>query len=680
MTRAPYTLLAASAESRARLGRIETAHGPIDTPQFCPVATQGTVRAQRTSDVAAAGGTLLLANTWHLAQRPGLDVFDAVGGLHGWMRWPGAVLTDSGGFQAYSLHADIDEDGATITQPDSGKRLRLTPESSIDAQRRIGADIAMVFDHCVPSTVPRPVAEDAMRRTHRWAARSLAARGDGPMACFAIVQGAVHADLRRESARTLTELPFDGFAIGGLAVGEGKSEREDMTAEATALLPHDRPRYLMGVGTPLDLLEGVHRGVDLFDCILPTAMAQRGRAYTRLGRVELRRAVYATQQGPLDPDCCCPVCREFSRSYLRHLFDAEEPLAWTLLGQHNLHFYLDLMRDVRAALRDGTFATLYADRRAWLDAPDREHPPTPPVARRRRGPLEERGAFAIHATPAFGDQPASWSIRDRASGEVMHSVSAPDAEARRLYVEQPRLAERAREDGGPLVVWDVGLGAGTNAMEVVRAWEQARADGATRALHLVSFERDLDALRLAFAHRDRFTRLRHGGPAAILERCAWEGPGIRWELRMGDVPDTIDGGSGAAPFDPPPAPDVILWDPFSFKVDAPLWQPPALRRVRATCTRPAALYTYTNSTAARLALLEAGFYVGSGVGTGPKSETTIAWSHSPGAGEVRALLGPAFLEKWARSSKRWPDWVEPEERMAYEARLRAHPQWTHAIP
>lgn len=659
--RTPYTLLTTADGSHARLGQLDTAHGRIATPQFMPVATQGTVRAQRTEDVGAAGATMLLANTWHLAQRPGLAAFDAVGGLRDWMRWPGAILTDSGGFQAYSLHADIDEDGATITQPGSGKRLRLTPESSLDAQARIGADVAMVFDHCVPSTVPHAVAKDAMARTHRWAERSLRARGDRAMACFAIVQGACHPDLRRESARVLTQLPFDGYAIGGLAVGEGKSEREDMTAEATALLPTDKPRYLMGVGTPLDLLEGVHRGVDLFDCILPTAMAQRGRAYTSLGRIELRRAVYATQAGPLDPACGCPTCRGFSRAYLRHLFDAEEPLGWQLLGAHNLHFWLGLMRDIRAALANGTFAALYHDRRTWLDVPDREHPPAAPAPKRRHRPPEVLGNFELVAVPAFGAQPAAWSVRDRVSGEVMHAVSAPEDEARRLYVAQPDLPARAREPGADYVVWDVGLGAGTNAMEVIHAWEAA---GAQRALHLLSFERDLDALRLAFAHRDRFARLRHAAPGALLNHGTWtsrEGT-IRWDLVHGELPGTIAGA---------PAPDLVLWDPFSFKVDAPLWTAATLRQVRDACgTADTTLLTYSNATAARLALLRAGFFVGPGVPTGPKAATTIARTR-PFAG----MYGQEFLATWRRSSRRWPGDVLEDARPAFEAELLAHPQW-----
>ncbi len=223
-----------------------------------------------------------------------------------------------------------------------------------------------------------------MERTHRWAELALAARADASIGLFGIVQGACHADLREVSANTLVGLGFDGYAIGGLAVGETREEREAQTARVAACLPVDRPRYLMGVGTPLDLLEGVHRGVDLFDCILPTAMAQRGRAYTRTGRVELRRGVYSTVDSPLDAACACPVCVRYSRAYLRHLFVAREPLAWTMLGQHNLHFWLDLMRRIREALACGTFPALYAKERTWLDAPDLENPPVPPRRRNRK--------------------------------------------------------------------------------------------------------------------------------------------------------------------------------------------------------------------------------------------------------------------------------------------------------
>jgi queuine tRNA-ribosyltransferase len=669
--RTPFELLGTAPGSAARLGRLHTAHGTIDTPQFMPVGTAGTVRAQRTESLAPAGATMLLANTWHLVQKPGLDVLEAFGGLHAFMGWSGGLLTDSGGFQVFSLgeHARVDEDGMDLRHPVSGRSSRLTPESSVAAQLTIGSDIGMVLDHCVASTVSEAVAREAMERTHRWAERSLLARGDAPMGLFGIVQGAVFPELRAESAAFLRTLPFDGFAIGGLAVGESKAERELHTGAVAAGLPTDRPRYLMGVGTPLDLLEAVHRGVDLFDCILPTSLAQRGRAYTRTGRVELRRGVYRLQRGPLDPVCSCEACRRYSRAYLRHLILAGEPLGWTLLGLHNLQFWLDLMARIRLSIREGRFLELYSNERQWLDGTDEEAPVVVPQPKRRRlPPPESLGRWTLHRSPGFAGGPPFVSIRDRESGEVMHSVTAPHEEARALYVEQPGLVALAAQAAAPaLVVWDVGLGAGTNAMELVHAWEAASP---TRAMHLVSFERDLDALRLALAHHHDFPRLRHGGPRALLEAGEWRSARapIRWSLHEGDARDHLDTAA---------LPDLILWDPFSFRVDAPLWHRDTFARLRRRLgAKAAALYTYSNSTAVRLALLSAGFFVGPGVATGPKEATTVAWSGRAGG----PTFGAAWLEKWARSSQRWPADLPESERPAFEHALRAHPQFKRDDP
>ena len=640
---------------------------PRSSFQWTEPGTRATVRAQRTEDVAAAGATMLLANTWHLVGRPGLDVLQKIGGLRTFMNWDGGILTDSGGFQAFSLgeHARVDDTGLSLRDPRSGRDLCLTPQSVVNAQRQIGSDIGMVLDHCVASTADFSVSRAAMERTHRWARASLDARGDVDLGLFGIVQGACHRELRRQSAQTLAELPFDGLAIGGLAVGETKSEREDMTERVTEHLPTDRPRYLMGVGTPLDLLEAVHRGVDLFDCILPTALAQHGRVYTSSGRLELRRAVYRTDETGLDPRCGCPACQRYSRAYLHHLFRAEEPLAWTLLGLHNLQFWLDLMARIRKALDQGNFIALYQQERAVLGQPDPEYPVTPPTARHRKRPPTQLGRWALHQAPAFGDQPPFTAIRDLESGEVMHSVSAPDAEARRLYVEGPKISERASESGPPLVVWDVGLGAGTNAIEIVRAWE---AVGGERALLLYSFERDLDALRLACANHEAFPRLRHGGPAGILERGGWSRGSIRWELLHGDFRERL---ADAA------APDLVIYDPFPTRVDGPLWSTAMFRRIREVCgERSTSLHTYSRATGVRAALLDAGWFVGPGPATGPKSETTIAWTRP----DLGPLLGRDFLAKWQISSAPWPPDLDPDDRAAFSARLSAHPQWARIGP
>ncbi len=334
-----------------------------------PVGTRGTVRTQTLGQLEALGAPMLLANTFHLLQRPGAEVLERMGGLHRWMGWRGAILTDSGGFQLFSLaHAHtLGEDGATFQEVADGPRVVLTPERSIAMQRAIGSDVMMVLDHCVPATASHGEAEAAMALTHRWARRSLAARGDSPQQVFAIVQGARYPALRRASADALTAIDgFDGFAIGGLAVGEARAEREDLTELTAALLPADRPRYLMGVGTPLDILEAVHRGVDMFDCILPTAWAQHGRAFTAAGKVDLRQGRHRLVDEPLDPSCPCQACARHSRSYLHHLVKCQEPLGWQLLAEHNLRFYVRLMAELRTAIRNDTFAALLAARRQTL--------------------------------------------------------------------------------------------------------------------------------------------------------------------------------------------------------------------------------------------------------------------------------------------------------------------------
>ncbi|HEX4421723.1 MAG TPA: tRNA guanosine(34) transglycosylase Tgt, partial [Kofleriaceae bacterium] len=373
-----FTVHATVAGSQARGATLETAHDTVETPIFMPVGTRGTVRTQSLAQLARLDAPILLANTYHLMLRPGLEAFERFGGLHRWMGWPHSLLTDSGGFQIFSLaDTTIDDDGALVRGPAThGARVeRLTPERSIAMQCAIGSDIMMVLDQCIASTSPRDHAAAAMQRTHRWAARSLAARGGAPGALFAIVQGACFPDLRRISAEVLTELGalaprgFDGYAVGGLAVGETRAQREDTTELVTAQLPADRPRYLMGVGMPIDLLEGVHRGIDMFDCILPTALAQQGVAFTSRGRIDLRRGVHRLSELALDPACSCEACAR-PRSYLHHLIKCKEPLGWQLLAFHNLSFYTRLMADIRAHIRAGTFLAFRAEQRAVLDRAD----------------------------------------------------------------------------------------------------------------------------------------------------------------------------------------------------------------------------------------------------------------------------------------------------------------------
>lgn len=370
-------------EGAARSGRFTTLHGEVETPIFMPVGTQATVKGLTVESLKAVGSNVLLANTYHLMLRPGVEVFEKFSGIHKFMNWDRPVLTDSGGFQIFSLSNErkITEDGATFKSYIDGRKFLLSPEESIRVQKAIGSDIMMVLDECVPSTVEHKRAKQAMLLTHRWARRSLAARGDSPQSMFAIVQGACFEDLRRESAADLTQLPFDGFAIGGLAVGESKSQREDFCELTASLLPADRPRYLMGVGTPLDILEAVHRGVDMFDCIIPSNLARRGTAFTSKGKVHIYRGTYKLSEAPLDADCSCGTCRVYSRAYLHHLNKCDEFLGWKLISKHNLFFYHQMMNEIRAAITDGTFSEYLREKRDLWSRGDEDHPMNHPRRR-----------------------------------------------------------------------------------------------------------------------------------------------------------------------------------------------------------------------------------------------------------------------------------------------------------
>jgi queuine tRNA-ribosyltransferase len=647
MTRLQFRLDATAAGSRARAGRLRTAHNEVLTPTFMPVGTHASVRGQRREDLLESGAQVLLANTYHLLLRPGPELFEQVGGIHGFMNWPRSVLTDSGGFQIFSLpdSRHMREDGAEFKSYVDGSTICLTPERSIAMQRSIGSDIMMVLDQCVPSTVDHDTARRAMELTHRWAQRSLAARGDSPQALFGIVQGACYGDLRIESARVITQLPFDGFAIGGLAVGETVAQRQDTTAVVTDLLPVDRPRYLMGVGTTLDLLEAVHRGVDMFDCILPTALATQGVAFTSLGRRDLRRAVYKGMDAPLDPACSCYTCRTHSIAYLRHLRETHDSQATQLVGLHNISFYMQLMRSMREHILGGTWLEFYNGQRDVLDARDSYGPKTNHLTKAQRAQAKLKlGRYEIVVREGVG------RIRDTVSGEVMHSVNDPTEEARSLYVEQSRLIERLNvHDGEPLVVWDVGLGAATNAMATIHAVESAPALQRQRRLQLVSFENDLDSLKLALRHSHWFKHLRHPAPNALLSENRWqsESGDIEWLLLPGDFTQRKHHA---------PGPDVVFFDPFSFKTDSALWTLQAFRELAEVCEHKASqLFTYTYSTRVRAAMLAAGFFVARGRATGPKQETTIALSPlAATSAHGHELLGAEWLARWVRSDARTP--------------------------
>lgn len=351
--------------SAARCGLLNLPHAVVATPVFMPVGTQATVKAMTAEELAEIGFGLILGNTYHLHLRPGESLIARAGGLHRFSGWDGALLTDSGGFQVFSLAGlrRIGEDGVQFQSHIDGSRHEFTPESVMQIERDLGADIIMAFDECAPYPCSPEYAREAMERTHRWAARcresyeraQKRATGGWMQALFGIVQGSIYREMREESARTLTALDFPGYAIGGLAVGEAEAQRNESLAWTTALLPSDRPRYLMGVGTPLDILNAVERGVDMFDCVLPTRNARNAQVFTARGVLNLRNARFTEDFTPLDPDCDCPVCQRHTRAYIRHLFKAGEILAPRLTTYHNLYFYHRLMADIRRAVRQDDF-------------------------------------------------------------------------------------------------------------------------------------------------------------------------------------------------------------------------------------------------------------------------------------------------------------------------------------
>jgi len=357
----------------ARRGLLTTPHGTVQTPFFMPVGTQASVKALRNEALEEIGAEIILANTYHLYLRPGHEVVRKLGGLHQFMSWPRAILTDSGGFQVFSLSElrKITDEGVLFRSHLDGSEHLLTPEKAAEIQLALGSDIAMVLDECIETPAPRDVAEAALKRTTAWAKRARAyfqqtaqSNGDLPQWQFGIVQGATFADLRRASAQQLLELDFPGYAVGGLAVGEPPAVTCEMTAEVTALLPKDKPRYLMGVGRPEQIADYVALGVDMMDCVLPTRAARHACLYTSEGRVLIKNARYAQDQRPVDPKCTCSVCRRYTRAYLRHLFAAGELTASILATHHNIHFYLDLLRQIREAIGFGNLANFSSEMHA----------------------------------------------------------------------------------------------------------------------------------------------------------------------------------------------------------------------------------------------------------------------------------------------------------------------------
>jgi len=353
-------------DGRARRGRLGFARGTIETPAFMPVGTYGTVKAMTPEELRAIGAEIILGNTFHLMLRPGTEIISAHGDLHDFMGWDGPILTDSGGFQVFSLAElrTMNEQGVRFASPVDGSEVFLGPEESMAVQRALGSDIVMIFDECTPYPATFEQARESMELSLRWARRSRDAHGDNPAALFGIVQGGVYPELRQRSAEQLLSIGFDGYAVGGLAVGESESERDAMLDFTVPLLPDGSPRYLMGVGRPEDLLVAVGKGVDMFDCVMPTRNARNGYLFTSAGVLKLRNARYRSDTRPIDEQCACYTCRNYSRAYLSHLHRCNEILGHRLATIHNLHYYQDLMRWMRSAIEEGRFEDLARSLRA----------------------------------------------------------------------------------------------------------------------------------------------------------------------------------------------------------------------------------------------------------------------------------------------------------------------------
>ncbi len=352
-----FSVIARSSSCNARRGRMNTVHGPIDTPVFMPVGTQASVKSVSPEELDDVGARIILGNTYHLFLRPGTDRIARLGGLHKFMHWSGSILTDSGGFQVFSLARinKIEEDGVAFQSHIDGSRRVLRPETAIECQMQLGSDIAMCFDECTSYPVSYEYALDSMERTVRWAARCREVHTREDQALFGIVQGSVFPDLRRSCLDALMKIGFDGYALGSLSVGEAKEEMMSVLEALTPELPVSKPRYVMGVGTPEDLVEGVRCGVDMFDCVMPTRNARNGTLFTSNGNVQIKNNRYQEDEGPVEPGCTCYTCRRFSRAYLRHLYMSRELLAYRLNTIHNLHYYVGLMSAMREAIEGDTF-------------------------------------------------------------------------------------------------------------------------------------------------------------------------------------------------------------------------------------------------------------------------------------------------------------------------------------
>jgi queuine tRNA-ribosyltransferase len=342
-------------DGKARRGRLTFDRGTVETPAFMPVGTYGTVKGMKTEEIKALGAEIILGNTFHLMLRPGTDIIEQHGGLHDFINWDKPILTDSGGFQVFSLGEmrKITEEGVKFSSPVNGEKIMLTPERSMEVQRSLNSDIVMIFDECTPYPASHQDSKESMELSLRWAQRSKDAHGDNPNALFGIVQGGMYEDLRAISIDGLKTIDFDGYALGGLSVGEPKEDMIRILDHTTPLIPDNKPRYLMGVGKPEDLVEGVRRGIDMFDCVMPTRNARNGHLFVNTGVIKIRNAAHKTDTGPLDPNCDCYTCKNYSRAYLHHLDKCKEILGSQLNTLHNLHYYQVLMRGLRDAIEQG---------------------------------------------------------------------------------------------------------------------------------------------------------------------------------------------------------------------------------------------------------------------------------------------------------------------------------------
>lgn len=358
-----FTLIQKDSETQARLGRVETAHGVFETPAFMPVGTQGTVKSLAPIDLEEMGAEIILSNAYHLYIRPGIDIIAEAGGLHRFMSWPKPILTDSGGYQVFSLARlrRITDEGVLFHSHFDGREIFLTPEAVMEAQEKLGSDIAMTFDECPPHDASYAQVQEAVRRTIHWAKRAKKLRRSSKQLVFGIIQGGRFLDLRKKSLDETIELGFDGYGLGGVSVGEPKPEMEEVVHQIAPLMPVEKPRYLMGVGTPTDLFWAIESGIDLFDCVNPTRHGRNGSAFTRFGRIVVRNATYARDPKPLDETCPCYACSHFSRSYLHHLFNCKELLGYRLVTYHNVHFFLSLVREIRKAIESRHFSELKQD-------------------------------------------------------------------------------------------------------------------------------------------------------------------------------------------------------------------------------------------------------------------------------------------------------------------------------